>query len=128
MRHFVPFFLTATLFFMTETRANTLFLGRGVQQVSCYKNASPTNISVKFLPSLRELQISFDNEKPTHIATITVMNMIGRTVYSEKIEVVNGENTLRIDLSRLQAGTYVVSVNGNGWASQARKFSVATQP
>ncbi|WP_339838293.1 T9SS type A sorting domain-containing protein [uncultured Flavobacterium sp.] len=81
--------------------------GLSVEEV---KNTEPV-VVIYPVPSTGIFNIDFKNE----IESIEVYNLLGQSVYSEKLDTANVLTTKQIDLSNLNNGAYIISLtNVNG--------------
>ena len=55
----------------------------------------------------------FVNSKMNQTIILTVRNVLGKTVYSKKIKVVNGKNKIPFDRNDLKSGMYIYAVQSN---------------
>ncbi len=70
-------------------------------------------------PASNEIQLSF-NSSVTTMAYVSIIDMIGREVRLVNKEVVSGMNNLKVDVSDLRQGVYMVKTSVNGKVSRTK--------
>ena len=55
----------------------------------------------------------FINSKVSQNVILTVRNVLGKTVYSKKIKVTNGRNSIPFDRNDLKSGMYIYAIQSN---------------
>jgi hypothetical protein len=55
----------------------------------------------------------FVNSKSSQTVILTVRNVLGKTVYSRKIKVVNGRNSITFERNDLKSGMYIYAIQSN---------------
>jgi len=55
-------------------------------------------------------------------ANVTIMDVTGRIISQQALQVAEGINTLNVSVGGLTAGTYFVQIEGEGWRSSSEKF------
>lgn len=60
-------------------------------------------------------------------AAIMITDVMGRLVYTENTNIVEGTNKLTFDTDKLSSGTYFVKIKDNEWFSSAQKFIKLTE-
>jgi hypothetical protein len=86
--------------------------------------ASMTGITCSPNPTVLSTEISFIQENEVSDAAIVVMDMAGSPVYTQTGGFTSGVNTVSLNTSSLQPGTYIVRVSGNGTNARTTKLSV----
>ncbi len=81
----------------------------GVNEVA--KNIS--NVQVYPNPATSEATINFNMNKAGNV-DIQIVNMLGQTVYSTRVDAVAGANTTKIDVASYKAGMYFYTMIANG--------------
>ncbi len=73
-------------------------------------------------PTANNLHINiFSNANSRSVASITIHSLTGQEVLHEANELIKGDNAIRLDLSAVKPGVYVINVNRNlGFAHQQR--------
>lgn len=85
------------------------FIRVGVNEVA--KNIS--NVQVYPNPATSEATINFNMSKAGNVV-LQIVNMLGQTVYSSRIDAVAGANTTKIDVASYKAGMYFYTMIANG--------------
>lgn len=75
------------------------------------ENIETMNLNVYPNPATENLTLNFTAEKNNY--TITLTDLAGRTVYSNELSNVSGEQSLTIPVNEFKAGTYLVTVANN---------------
>ncbi len=68
-----------------------------------------------------DVSMRFYSGKDTD-ATAIIMNVAGKVVVQRDIEVLEGVNQINLQTSKLNTGTYLIQIEGQGWRSSAEKF------
>ncbi|WBX77759.1 T9SS type A sorting domain-containing protein [Tenacibaculum ovolyticum] len=55
----------------------------------------------------------FVNSKVSQNVILTVRNVLGKTVYSKRIKVTNGRNSIPFDRNDLKSGMYIYAIQSN---------------
>jgi hypothetical protein len=55
----------------------------------------------------------FINSKISQNVILTVRNVLGKTVYSKRIKVTNGRNSIPFDRNDLKSGMYIYAIQSN---------------
>ncbi len=55
-------------------------------------------------------------------ASIVIMNIAGKLVLQQDIEIIKGVNQINLPVANLSAGTYFVQIEGANWRSSSEKF------
>ncbi|WP_422090745.1 T9SS type A sorting domain-containing protein [Tenacibaculum ovolyticum] len=55
----------------------------------------------------------FINSKVSQNVILTVRNVLGKTVYSKRIKVTNGRNSIPFDRNDLKSGMYIYAIQSN---------------
>jgi hypothetical protein len=86
--------------------------------VTSVADVTPTTSSFNLFPNpaSSHATISFHAEAPSP-ASIIIMNMLGEHVHTVATDVVGGLNSVTLDVSRLDAGSYIVVVSERGGSS-----------
>ncbi|MEM7105560.1 MAG: T9SS type A sorting domain-containing protein [Bacteroidota bacterium] len=94
-------------------------------QSSCFDENVVTGIADIFPNPLvpgKPLKLTVFTNKDVEDSEVLISDVLGRVVYRENAELVQGGNNLRIDLDHLAVGTYFVHVQGEDWISDPGKF------
>ena len=81
-------------------------LNTGISESQLY-----SDISLYPNPSTSETHLKFEN-KGTNDVTITICDLMGRTVSTERRAACTGTNDITLDISALASGQYLVSISG----------------
>jgi hypothetical protein len=73
-------------------------------------------------PAKNDLHISFTSFSEENI-NVKVIDILGKTVLAEKIEILQGENNFDLNIETLQKGTYFLEIE-NGFERNIQKFLV----
>ena len=85
-----------------------------VTTTSCIReNQTALNLLAYPNPVKDDVNIQFSSAKENEIATIEVMDNIGRLVYAEQMPTQKGANEKRIDLRNYKSGIYILQVRTN---------------
>jgi hypothetical protein len=80
--------------------------------VSVFETPANTNaVSVYPNPGAGQFNLEY-NTAVAEVVTVEVLDLTGRTVYSQQSTVATGRNILILDLSGLAAGTYSIRTTG----------------
>ncbi len=128
-----PFTAPAFLFDLTLD-LNCVYTGNSVpmtvyapNDINCANGISEINsgalVMNSFMKDINTLQLNINSVTPGK-AFIQIMDLTGRTVYSNTSSVISGANQKTINVSNLATGTYIVkaSVNGNVVAGKVVKY------
>jgi hypothetical protein len=75
-------------------------------------------IAVSPMPTFDEVNVDFSIGKSSKV-TVMVMDIVGKVVRTETFKTTEGANAIRLDLSNLAQGTYIMTLNdGETMASQ----------
>ena len=55
----------------------------------------------------------FVNSKTNQTVILTVRNVLGKTVYSKKLKVINGRNSIPFNRNDLKSGMYIYAIQSN---------------
>ena len=55
----------------------------------------------------------FVNSKTSQTVILTVRNVLGKTVYSKKLKVINGRNSIPFNRNDLKSGMYIYAIQSN---------------
>ncbi|PKH52500.1 hypothetical protein CXF68_18155 [Tenacibaculum sp. Bg11-29] len=55
----------------------------------------------------------FINSKVSQNVILTVRNVLGKTVYSKRIKITNGRNSIPFDRNDLKSGMYIYAIQNN---------------
>ena len=55
-------------------------------------------------------------------ANVVIMNVAGKVIVQQDVEIMEGVNQIDLSVSRLAAGTYFVQIEGENWRSSSEKF------
>ena len=83
---------------------------------------APVRIQVRMFQAAQALEILWDNDRNDAAAKVIITNIIGKTVLIAPLELQAGDSSVRVEVGSLPQGTYILQVQGSGWASEARKF------
>ncbi len=89
----------------------------GVNEETFSRNS---HISVYPNPSGNIFTLGYSNEKVGDKLQITIINVLGGTVYSETVNNFNGSFAKQINLEHLAKGTYFVSIKGDNMVQTKR--------
>ena len=90
-------------------------------QADCVSGISISDIFPN--PTINDLvNVRFNSSYDHQQAKVIITDMLGRTMMEMPITVFGGSNLITVDPSRLPAATYVLSIQGNNWRSQAMRF------
>jgi len=90
-------------------------------QADCASGISISDIFPN--PTVNELvNVQFSSTFGHEDAKVIVTDMLGRKMMEVPFVIFEGSNLITVDPSRLPAATYVISIQGNNWRSQAMRF------
>lgn len=83
-----------------------------IEIVSAIKDITLNNLSISPVPAKDNLKVTFDYDA-NETATISIVDVMGRTALSHGITLNNGVNTNTLNVANLNAGFYVVKIQTN---------------
>lgn len=69
-----------------------------------------------------EVTVTFFADKAQNNATLTVTDVTGKTIHSENINLMTGNNTLSLKHRKINTGTYFVQIRTGNEITEAKKF------
>ena len=86
--------------------------------------ATMTGMTCSPNPAVLSTEISFIQESEVADAAVVITDMAGNPVYTQTGGFTSGVNTVSLNTSSLQPGTYIVRLSGNGTTARTTKLSV----
>jgi len=68
-------------------------------------------VSVYPNPTVKDINLSIPSDFGKKV-TITIVDMIGKSIYTEKLQLVQGQTSYKLNNPQLPAGQYIVKING----------------
>ncbi len=88
--------------------------------VGINNRANPNlNLSIFPNPAKSSIQISWQMDVSENVI-LTMTDLSGRKVWSKTIESIPGENVLKVDISDLETGIYLLQIEGSQWTHTER--------
>lgn len=115
--------LVAIIWRWVDTGQKTVFNAdhwtEGIEQVSSTDDLTIGLQGLKTLFRADELQISFSADQAYANVNLSLIDVAGRKVVSQQVEILAGENNLEISTNNLTSGMYVLNMNiGNEQITQ----------
>ena len=90
-------------------------------EIKTVNNAGAVNFDIYPNPVLNSMQINIASEK-TGNGKIIITNVSGQTIYTDKVQVSQGMNSISINVNKFPSGAYVLKVQLNG-DNYVKKFN-----
>ena len=74
-------------------------------------------------PTRGKTKITFSSDRETKMH-LKVVDIIGKTIHSEDIDVITGYNEKEIDLENLSQGVYLIQLNSSGVETKSLRIVV----
>ena len=68
------------------------------------------------------LTVDFDWKRSSETVKLMILNMNGKTVWTEATTIQNGNNQLRVNVEKLAQGNYFLEIRGPKWKIISDQF------